>query len=89
MGNKKRKFYTRKGEIIQSAIAEDVIKTLKRISREEFGFQPTIVTVNRKKYDRTRSKREFKRDLNSLFNIIIFTNYDINYSGTHTQAYAL
>ena len=67
MGNNKRKFYTSKGEIIQSAIAEDVIKTLKRISREEFGFQPARVTVNRKKYDRARSKREFKRDQNSLF----------------------
>jgi hypothetical protein len=67
MGNNKRKFYTSKGEIIQSAIAEDVIKTLKRISREEYGFQPTRVTVNRRKYDRTRSKREFKRDQNSLF----------------------
>ena len=67
MRNKKRKFYTSKGEIIQSAIAENFIKTLKRISREEFGFQPTRITVNRKKYDRTRSKREFKRDQNSLF----------------------
>lgn len=67
MGNNKRKFYTRKGEIIQSTITEDVIKTLKRISREEFGFQPTRIEVNRKKYDRTRSKREFKRDQNSLF----------------------
>ena len=67
MRNKKRKFYTNKGKIIQSAIAENFIKTLKRISREEFGFQPTRITVNRKKYDRTRSKREFKRDQNSLF----------------------
>ena len=67
MRNKKRKFYTSKGEIIQSAITENFIKTLKRISREEFGFQPTRITVNRKKYDRTRSKREFKRDQNSLF----------------------
>ena len=67
MRNNKRKFYTRKGDIIQSAIAEDVIKTLKQISREEFGFQPTRIEVNRKKYDRTRSKREFKRDQNSLF----------------------
>lgn len=67
MRNKKRKFYTSKGEIIQSAIAENFIKTLKRISREEFGFQPTRITVNRKKYDRTRAKREFKRDQNSLF----------------------
>lgn len=67
MRNKKEKFYTSKGEIIQSAIAENFIKTLKRISREEFGFQPTRITVNRKKYDRTRSKREFKRDQNSLF----------------------
>lgn len=67
MRNKKRKFYTSKGEIIQSVIAENFIKTLKRISREEFGFQPTRITVNRKKYDRTRSKREFKRDQNSLF----------------------
>ena len=67
MGNNKRKFYTRKGEIIQSAITEDVIKALKRISREEFGFQHTRIAVNRKKYDRTRSKREFKRDQNSLF----------------------
>lgn len=67
MRNNKRKFYTSKGEIIQSAIAENFIKTLKRISREEFGFQPTRITVNRKKYDRTRSKREFKRDQNSLF----------------------
>ena len=67
MRNKKRKFYTSKGEIIQSAIDENFIKTLKRISREEFGFQPTRITVNRKKYDRTRSKREFKRDQNSLF----------------------
>lgn len=67
MRNNKRKFYTSKGEIIQSAIAENFIKTLKRISREEFGFQPTRITVNRKKYDRTRAKREFKRDQNSLF----------------------
>ena len=67
MRNKKGKFYTSKGEIIQSAIAENFIKTLKRISREEFGFQPTRITVNRKKYDRTRSKREFERDQNSLF----------------------
>ena len=67
MRNNKRKFYTSKGEIIQSAIAENFIKTLKRISREEFGFQPTRITVNRKKYDRTRSKREFKRGQNSLF----------------------
>ena len=67
MRNKKRKFYTSKGEIIQSAIAENFIKTLKRISREEFGFQPTRITVNRKKYDRIRAKREFKRDQNSLF----------------------
>ena len=67
MRNKKRKFYTSKGEIIQSAIAENFIKTLKWISREEFGFQPTRITVNRKKYDRTRAKREFKRDQNSLF----------------------
>lgn len=67
MRNNKRKFYTNKGEIIQSAIAENFIKTLKRISREEFGFQPTRITVNRKKYDRTRAKREFKRDQNSLF----------------------
>ena len=67
MRNKKRKFYTSKGEIIQSVIAENFIKTLKRISREDFGFQPTRITVNRKKYDRTRSKREFKRDQNSLF----------------------
>ena len=67
MRNKKRKFYTSKGEIIQSAIAENFIKTLKRISREEFGFQPTRITVNRKKYDRTRAKREFKRNQNSLF----------------------
>ena len=67
MRNNKRKFYTRKGEIIQSTITEDVIKTLKRIYREEFGFQPTRIEVNRKKYDRTRSKREFKRDQNSLF----------------------
>ena len=67
MRNKKRKFYTSKGEIIQSVIAENFIKTLKRISREEIGFQPTRITVNRKKYDRTRSKREFKRDQNSLF----------------------
>ena len=67
MRNNKRKFYTNKGKIIQSAIAENFIKTLKRISREEFGFQPTRITVNRKKYDRTRSKREFKRDQNSLF----------------------
>ena len=67
MGNNKRKFYTRKGEIIQSAITEDVIKVLKRISLEEFGFKPTRIEVNRKKYDRTRSKREFKRDQNSLF----------------------
>ena len=67
MGNNKRKFYTAKGQILQSVIAEDVIKTLKLISREEYGFQPTRVTVNRKKYDRTRSKREFKRDQNSLF----------------------
>ena len=66
MRNKKRKCYTSKGEIIQSAIAENFIKTLKRISREEFGFQPTRITVNRKKYDRTRAKREFKRDQNSL-----------------------
>lgn len=67
MRNNKRKFYTSKGEIIQSAIAENFIKTLKRISREEFGFQPTRITVNRKKYDRTRAKREFKRNQNSLF----------------------
>ena len=67
MRNNKRKFYTSKGEIIQSAIAENFIKTLKRISREEFGFQPTRITINRKKYDRTRSKREFKREQNSLF----------------------
>ena len=67
MRNNKRKFYTRKGDIIQSAIAEDVIKTLKQISRKEFGFQPTRIAVNRKKYDRTRSKREFNRDQNSLF----------------------
>ena len=67
MRNNKRKFYTSKGEIIQSVIAENFIKTLKRISREEFGFQPTRITVNRKKYDRTRAKREFKRDQNSLF----------------------
>ena len=67
MRNKKRKFYTSKGEIIQSVIAENFIITLKRISREEFGFQPTRITVNRKKYDRTRAKREFKRDQNSLF----------------------
>ena len=72
MRNKKRKFYTSKGEIIQSAIAENFIKTLKRISREEFGFQPTRITVNRKKYDRTRAKREFKRDQNSLFSYNIF-----------------
>jgi hypothetical protein len=67
MGNNKRKFYTAKGQILQSVIAEDVIKTLKRISREEYGFQPTRTFVNHKKYDRTRSKREFKRDQNSLF----------------------
>lgn len=73
MRNNKRKFYTSKGEIIQSAIAENFIKTLKRISREEFGFQPTRITINRKKYDRTRSKREFERDQNSLFYIIRFT----------------
>lgn len=67
MGKKNKKFYTAKGKIIQSAIEQDVIKTLKKFSREEYGFTPPVTYVNKKKYSRNSSKRELKREENSLF----------------------
>lgn len=34
----------------------DPVKALKRAARDEFGFEPTRISKNRKKYSRSREK---------------------------------
>ena len=40
----------------------DLIKALKRAAREEYGFEPTKISSNRRKYSRSREKDAFRRE---------------------------
>lgn len=40
----------------RSNFEEDYIKAIKKVMREEIGFQPTKVTKNKKKYSRKNYK---------------------------------
>ena len=37
----------------------DPVKALKRATRDEFGFEPTRISKNQKKYSRSREKRSW------------------------------
>lgn len=41
----------------QHPSSKNAIKALKKAAREDFGFQPTRISANRKKYNRAREKR--------------------------------
>ena len=43
-------------------IEADVVKAIKRFAREEYGFQPTLMTKNKKKYNRKAEKNKLLRD---------------------------
>lgn len=45
-----------------SKFHEDTVKALKRAAREEFGFQPTRISSNRKKYVRNRENRDWRQE---------------------------
>lgn len=47
------------------SIYQDSVKALKRAVREEFGFQPTRISSNRKKYARSRENRDWRQDIKS------------------------
>ena len=48
-------------------IEADVIKAIKRFAREEYGFQPTRMTKNKKKYNRKTEKNKLLRDSEAYF----------------------
>ena len=48
-------------------IDADVIKAIKRFAREEYGFQPTRMTKNKKKYNRKAEKNKLLRDSEAYF----------------------
>lgn len=48
-----------------SRFYQDSLKALKRAAREEFGFQPTRISSNRKKYARSRENRAWRQDVKS------------------------
>ena len=48
-------------------IEADVVKAIKRFAREEYGFQPTRMTKNKKKYDRKVEKNKLLRDSEAYF----------------------
>lgn len=47
------------------SIYQDSVKALKRAAREEFGFRPTRISSNRKKYTRSRENRDWRQDVKS------------------------
>ena len=44
----------------------ETVKALKRAAREDFGFQPTHITSNKRKYVRSREKRLCMKDIDYL-----------------------
>ena len=42
------------------------VKSLKKAAREEFGFEPTKISSNRTRYSRSREKRYWKQNEDSL-----------------------
>ena len=47
----------------------DSLKALKSAAREEFGFEPTRISKNQKKYSRSREKRSWmtEEDFSNLY----------------------
>ena len=51
---------------------------IKKFSKEEFGFQRSVIHKNKKKFDRLRIKRNLKREYeNTPFNYVLTTNISI------------
>jgi len=48
---------------ITIATEEDLIKAMKRSSRELYGFEAPKIFRNKKKYNRKDAKRKFKKEL--------------------------
>lgn len=42
------------------------IRAMKKAARDEFGFGPTRISKNQKKYSRSREKRSWMRDMECL-----------------------
>lgn len=51
-------------------VNEDAVKAMKALNRQEYGFQPTRIAENRKRYKRCRDKWHPDKDANFFYLII-------------------
>ena len=62
----------------KTSLIEDMTTAIKKFSKEEFGFQRSVIHKNKKKFDRLQIKRNLKREYeNTPFNYVLTANINI------------